>query len=116
MREEVLVLSGENGTTNHRRDVLVLADPPVFGGHLHERQVTSLRLLRAKCTPFGRLAVLSSPLPGSAPQLLDFETAQQQTVHYPKEVSCSTWKRRRRWPRRPAVGKKRDVLGRRRRN
>lgn len=25
-----------NDTTNYRRDVLLLADPPVFGGHLHE--------------------------------------------------------------------------------
>jgi hypothetical protein len=37
MRVEVLVLSGENGARNHRRDVLVFADPTVLGGHLHER-------------------------------------------------------------------------------
>jgi len=37
MREEVLVLGGEDGATNHRRDVLILADPPVFGSYLHQR-------------------------------------------------------------------------------
>jgi hypothetical protein len=37
MREEVFVLGGEDGVTNHRRYVLILADPPVFGGHLYER-------------------------------------------------------------------------------
>ena len=37
MREEVLVLSGEDGAGNHQRDVLIPADPPVFGGHLYQR-------------------------------------------------------------------------------
>ena len=37
MREEVLVLGGKDGTRNHVRDFLVPADPPVLGGHLHER-------------------------------------------------------------------------------
>jgi len=36
-RKEVLVLSGEGGAANYRRDLFVLADPPVFVGHLHER-------------------------------------------------------------------------------
>ena len=37
MREEVFVLRGEDGVADHRRDVLILADQPVFGGHLHQR-------------------------------------------------------------------------------
>ena len=37
MREEVLVLSGEDGAGNHQRDVLIPADPPMFGGHLYKR-------------------------------------------------------------------------------
>src|ERR1700684_79518 len=37
MREKVLVLSGEDGAGNHQRDVLIPADPPMFGGHLYQR-------------------------------------------------------------------------------
>jgi hypothetical protein len=37
MREEVFVLGREDGVTNHGRDLRVLAGPPIFGGHLHER-------------------------------------------------------------------------------
>jgi hypothetical protein len=37
MREEVLVLGGEHGSGNHWRDVLILANPPMFGDHLYQR-------------------------------------------------------------------------------
>jgi hypothetical protein len=42
VREEVFVLTRQDRVTNHRRNVLILADPPLFGGHLHERLVVNI--------------------------------------------------------------------------
>jgi hypothetical protein len=37
MREEVLVLCGEDRISNNGRDVLILDVPPILSGHLNER-------------------------------------------------------------------------------